>query len=57
MRVFVLTVALVGWALLPVSTQTPAAPAVPELPFESVADPLNLPPDIHVGEVAGVATN
>ena len=57
MRVLVLTVALVGWALLPVSTQTPATSAVPELPFESVADPLTLPPDIHFGEIAGVATN
>jgi NhaP-type Na+/H+ or K+/H+ antiporter len=50
---------LVGWAMLPVSSQTPAPPAaqVPELAFESVADPLTLPPDIHFGEIAGVATN
>jgi streptogramin lyase len=33
-----------------------ASPA-PELPFESVPDPLTLPPDIHLGEVAGVAVN
>ena len=30
---------------------------VPELPFESVPDPLRLPDDIHFGEVAGVAVN
>ena len=30
---------------------------VPELPFESVPDPLKLPADIHFGEIAGVAVN
>jgi len=29
----------------------------PELPFESVPDPLKLPNDIHFGEIAGVAVN
>jgi sugar lactone lactonase YvrE len=39
-------------------TMTPAfAQAVPELPFESVPDPLTLPDDIHFGEIAGVAVN
>lgn len=33
------------------------AQTVPELPFESVPDPLKLPPDIHFGEIAGVAVN
>ncbi len=32
-------------------------PAVPEMPFESVPDPLTLPPDVHFGEIAGVAMN
>jgi len=31
--------------------------SVPTIPFESVANPLALPPDIHFGEIAGVATN
>jgi hypothetical protein len=34
-----------------------AQQAVQELPFESVPNPLQLPPDIHLGEVAGVAVN
>jgi streptogramin lyase len=34
-----------------------SAEAVPEIPFESVADPLKLPPDLYLGEVAGVAVN
>ena len=39
-------------------TMTPAfAQMVPELPFESVPDPLKLPNDIHFGEIAGVAVN
>ena len=54
MRILILAVLLVGWMLAPVSTQTPA---VPELPFESVPDPLTLPPDVHFGEIAGVAVN
>ena len=39
-------------------TMTPAfAQTVPELPFESVPNPLKLPNDIHFGEIAGVAVN
>ncbi len=39
-------------------TMTPAfAQMVPELPFESVPNPLKLPNDIHFGEIAGVAVN
>jgi hypothetical protein len=33
------------------------APAAPAINFESVADILRTPPDIHVGEVAGVGRN
>ncbi len=37
---------------------TPAfAQTVPELPFESVSNPLRMPDDIHFGEIAGVAVN
>ena len=39
-------------------TMTPAsAQMVPELPFESVPNPLKLPNYIHFGEIAGVAVN
>src|ERR1700724_2670811 len=31
--------------------------SVPEMRFDSAADPLKLPDNIHLGEVAGVATN
>jgi DNA-binding beta-propeller fold protein YncE len=31
--------------------------SVPEIAFDSAADPLKLPDNIHLGEVAGVATN
>src|SRR5437762_10238575 len=30
---------------------------VPEIPFDSAADPLKFPDNIHLGEAAGVATN
>ena len=39
-------------AMAPAFAQT-----LPELPFESVPDPLTLPDDIHFGEIAGVAVN
>jgi DNA-binding beta-propeller fold protein YncE len=32
-------------------------PRVPEIPFQSVPDPLKLPSDLYFGEVAGVAVN
>ena len=51
-RVF-LALVICGLALSPVQAQQP----VPELPFESIADPLKLPDDVHFGEVAGVAVN
>ena len=50
-RVF-LALVLVGVTMAPAVAQT-----VPELPFESVPDPLTLPPDVHFGEIAGVAVN
>ena len=58
-RLTLLAVSFVAWAIAPVATQTqaPAAATVPELPFESVPNPLQFPPDIHLGEVAGVAVN
>ena len=56
-RLILLAVSFVAWGIVPVATQTPAPATVPELPFESVPDPLTLPPDIHFGEVAGVAVN
>ena len=34
-----------------------AQQAAPEIPFESVPDPLKLPDDLYFGEVAGVAVN
>jgi streptogramin lyase len=34
-----------------------AAQTVPEIPFDSVANPLHLPPDLYLGEVSGVAVN
>jgi sugar lactone lactonase YvrE len=54
-RMILIAASFIAWAMVPVSTQTPAP--VPELPFESVPDPLTLPPDIHFGEIAGVAVN
>jgi streptogramin lyase len=54
-RVLTLVLILASLAIVPVSTEQQAA--APELPFESVPDPLTLPPDIHFGEIAGVAVN
>jgi streptogramin lyase len=48
----ILALVLVGVMLSPAAAQT-----VPELPFESVPNPLTLPDDIHFGEIAGVAVN
>jgi DNA-binding beta-propeller fold protein YncE len=52
MRRVLLALVLLGLSLSPLTAQ-----AVPELPFESVPNPLSLPDDIHFGEVAGVAVN
>src|SRR5258708_27753966 len=35
----------------------PAAQNAPEIPFDSVANPLTLPDDIYLGEIGGVAAN
>jgi hypothetical protein len=40
-----------------VSAQQPAQLTFPEIPFDSVPNLLKLPANIHLGEVAGVATN
>ena len=52
MRRLFLAFVLLGLTLPPAAAQT-----VPELPFESVPNPLTLPDDIHFGEIAGVAVN
>ena len=52
-RAVCVAVVIVALAVSPVSTQQ----TVPELPFESVPEPLTLPDDVHFGEVAGVAVN
>ena len=39
------------------STPVAAQQAVPEIPFDSIPDPLKLPTDAHFGEVTGVAVN
>ncbi|MDO8677695.1 MAG: peptidyl-alpha-hydroxyglycine alpha-amidating lyase family protein [Acidobacteriota bacterium] len=54
MKRLLFAVSFVTWFMAPVASQTPA---VPELPFESVPDPLTLPSDMHFGEIAGVAVN
>lgn len=58
-------IARLAGALLLVSfaavAQQQAAPApaspIPEIPFDSVPNPLKLPPDLYFGEVSGVAVN
>ena len=44
-------------ALLLVGSAAFAQDAVPEIPFDSVANLLKLPPDLYLGEVSGVALN
>jgi streptogramin lyase len=43
--------------LVAVAASPVLAQGVPQLPFQSVPDPLTLPDDVHFGEVAGVAVN
>src|ERR1039458_7328522 len=43
--------------LLLSSAPVMAQQAVPEIPFESIPDPLKLPPDLYFGEATGVAVN
>src|SRR6516164_1773965 len=47
---------LVGIAVL-MSAPAFAQTSPPEIPYDSVANLLKLPPDMHLGEVAGVAVN
>src|SRR5919107_3659648 len=51
-RRLLLTLLLLGATAFPAAAQS-----VPELQFESVPNPLKMPDDIHLGEVAGVAVN
>ncbi len=48
---------LVALVLVMLGLSPAMAQTVPELPFESVPNPLSLPADIHFGEIAGVAVN
>ena len=52
MRRVLLALLLLGATALP-----SAAQSVPQLPFESVPNPLRMPDDVHFGEIAGVAVN
>src|SRR5262245_23511379 len=47
---------LVGLLVL-LSPSAFAQQSPPEIPYDSVANLLKLPPDMHLGEVAGVAVN
>lgn len=43
--------------LILLSAPVTAQQSVPEIPFESIPDPLRLPPDLYFGEATGVAVN
>jgi hypothetical protein len=43
--------------LVLLSSPVMAQQSVPEIPFESIPDPLKLPPDLYFGEATGVAVN
>ena len=47
---------LVGLLML-LSSSALAQQSPPEIPYDSIANLLKLPPDMHLGEVAGVAVN
>src|SRR3989475_6885563 len=51
-RLIPLLLATMLLAALPAAAQN-----VPEIPFDSVANPLTLPDDIYLGEIGGVAAN
>jgi len=51
-RFLLLLLAATSLGAVPASAQT-----APEIAFDAVANPLNLPDDIYLGETAGVATN
>ncbi len=46
-----------AWLVVVVAASSALGQSVPQLPFQSVPDPLTLPNDVHFGEVAGVAVN
>lgn len=50
---------LLAFALVPTlaAQRSSPPPSAPEISFESVPDPLKLPADMNLGEVAGVAVN
>src|ERR1700689_1487718 len=48
---------IVAVLLLMSVTALAQQPSVPEIPYESVPDLLKLPPDLYLGEAAGVALN
>jgi hypothetical protein len=48
---------LLALAIVPALAAQAPPPAAPQIAFESVADPLKLPADLNLGEVAGVAVN
>jgi len=50
---------LLTWAVmtLPAVGQVPVAAPVPEIPFDSLPNPLTLPKDMNFGEVAGIAVD
>lgn len=43
--------------LVLLSSPVMAQQSVPQIPFESIPDPLRLPPDLYFGEATGVAVN
>ena len=48
---------LLAAIVLGLSATSLHAQTVPEMPFESVPNPLKIPADLHFGELAGVAVN
>src|SRR5436305_2208717 len=51
-RLFPLLLATTLFAAFPAAAQN-----TPEIPFDSVANPLTLPDDLYLGEIGGVAAN
>src|SRR3954466_4957421 len=47
----------VAYAQQPAAQQPAAPPTIGEIPYDSVPNLLKLPPDMHLGEIAGVAVN
>ena len=49
--------AMAALAQQPAPAPAPAQQAAPEIPFDSIPDPLKLPPNMYFGEATGVAVN